>query len=242
MKTTPVHITLIASLVVSGYAHVALAQTKQEKVNLQEVISTQKGTAQQEREARQQRLQKAQETAKVKREAIAKKLKEKLANIKDERKRQTVERLDTRFTEINEKLTLRLGTALDRLEDLLQKVTSRADKAEANGRNVALARTTITTAKTAIADAQSAVETQLTKTYPITITTEAQLKSAVATTRTSLNKDLKNLKETVQKAHKAVVDATKMLKNIPQVDELKTPEASTTPSTTPSTTTATSTQ
>jgi len=238
MKTTAIHITLIASLVVSSYAHVALAQTKQERIAPQETISKQKENTQQEREAIQQKMQKAQETAKTKREAITKKLKEKLVRIKNEQKRQTVERLDARFTEINEKLTLRLGTALDRLEDLLQKVSSRADKAEANGRDVALVRTTIATAKTAIADARSSVEIQLTKTYPITITTEAQLKSAVAEARTSLNKDLKTLKEVVQKAHTSVVDATKMLKNIPQVDDLRTPEASTTPATT----TATSTQ
>ncbi|MBI5153539.1 MAG: hypothetical protein HZA36_03730 [Parcubacteria group bacterium] len=232
MKTTAIHITLIASLVVSSYAHVALAQTKQGKIILQEKINEQKENAQQGREAIKQRMQAAQEAAKTKREATTKKLKAKLTSIKDERKKETVERLDARFTEINEKFTLHLGESLDRLEDLLQKVSSRADKAAANGRDVALVRTTIETAKTEITKARTAAETQLTKTYPIAVTNEAQLKSAVATTRTSLNKDLKTLKETVQKAHKAVVDATKMLKNIPQVDELKIPEASTTPSTT----------
>ena len=97
-------------------------------------------------------------------------------------------------------------------------------KSEATPNCVSAARTAVDKAKTAIAAARTAVEAQLAKTYTIQVTDEAKLKSAVAVAREALNKDLKALKELVQAAHKAVVEATKSLKGVPKVDEEPAPE------------------
>ena len=182
-----------------------------------------KANLEKEREVFKQKVETARDEFKQKREAAKTELKAKLEKIKDERKKQTVERLDNRFTEINTKQTNHLLNTLTRLEELLGKVSSRADKAAANGKDVSVARTAIEKAKTAIASARTALEAQLKKTYTIQVTDETGLKSAVAVAREALNKDLKAAREAVRTAHKAVVEATKSLKGVPKVDDESAP-------------------
>lgn len=178
-----------------------------------------KANLQKEREAFKQKVETAKEEAKQKREVQKAELKTKLEKIKDEKKKAAVGRLDNRFTEINAKQTNHLLKTLTRLEELLGKVSARADKAATNGKDVSSVRMRIEQAKTVIASARTALESQLKKTYLIQVTDETQLKSAVATAREALNKDLKAAREAVQTAHKAVVDATRNLKGVPKVDE-----------------------
>lgn len=159
-------------------------------------------------------------------EAVKEQFKERLAKIKDERKKQIVEKLDTRFTEINSKLTKHWEDNLNRLQDLLDKVGSRADKAAVNNVDVSATRAAIASAETAIANARKAVEAQVAKTYPITISTENKLKSDVSSVRTLLNNDLKVVKDAVQAAHKAVVSALVSLKAIPKVNDMVIPSES----------------
>lgn len=170
-----------------------------------------------------QKVDAAKEEFQKKREASKTELKARLEKVKDEKKKAAVERLDNRFTEINAKMTNHWLNALTRLEELLNKVSSRADKATEKGTDVSVVRTAVEKAKTEIASARTALEAQLKKTYPIQVTDETKLKSAVSTTREALNKDLKAVKEAVQKAHKAVVEATKSLKGVPKVDEEPVP-------------------
>ncbi len=185
-----------------------------------------KANLEKEREVFKQRVEVARDEFKQKRKTQKEELKARLEKVKDERKKQTVERLDNRFTEINTKQTNHLLNTLTRLEELLGKVSSRADKAESNGQDVSAVRTAIEKAKIAIASARTALEAQLAKTYPIQGVdspeeqfTEARLKSVVAMAREALNKDLKAAKEVVRTAHKAIVEATKSLRGVPKVDE-----------------------
>lgn len=172
-----------------------------------------------EREAFKQKVETAKEEFQKKREVEKEALKARLEKVKDEKKKAAVERLDNRFTEINTKQTNHLLNTLTRLEELLAKVSSRADKVVARGVDVSAVRTAIEKAKAEIAAARTVLEAQLKKTYLIQVTDEARLKSAVAVAREALNKDLKAAREAVQKAHKAVVEANRLLKGVPKVDE-----------------------
>lgn len=155
-------------------------------------------------------------------------LKAKLVKIKDERKKQLVEKLDNRFTEINQKMTNGWEQYMDRLSDLLAKVVSRADKAVTAGKDVTKTRTAITAAETAIETARQTIAAQLAKTYPISVTTDDALRSAVASTRTTLNTDLQAVREKIRAAHKAVVDALTSLKGIAGVDQVTEPSTTST--------------
>ncbi len=193
------------------------AQDKRELLKRQ--IEERRDLIEEKRENFRASAEDAREEARQKREEQREELRARLENIRDERKKEAVERLANRFTEINEKLTNHWLAALVRLEELLAKVGSRADKAEVNGADVAATRAAIDEAEAAISSARMALEAQLAKTYPIGVTTEDALRSAVAEARDALNNDLQAVKESVRTAHKAVVDALTSLKGIPDVDQ-----------------------
>lgn len=199
---------------------------KEKRTEAREVFKAQKATASAEfktrikvaredleaknkvaREEFKTRLEAARAEFKTKREAQKDELKTRLAQIRDEKKKQAVDRLDNRFTEINQKLVNHWVDALDRLVGHVKKISKRADELATDGKDVAAVRTAVQKAEAAIAAARTALETQSKKTYPINVTDENTLKSAVSTAREALNKDLKAVKELIRTAHKAVVDA-----------------------------------
>ena len=135
--------------------------------------------------------------------------------------------MDKRFDEVNAKMTTQWSNALLRLEDLLVKVSLRADKAAANGADVSAVGSALEKAKIAIVAARTAISAQASKTYPIDIVSETELKSAVAQTREKLNQDLKAVREVMQSAHQAAVDALTSLKGVPKVDEAPSSATST---------------
>lgn len=174
-----------------------------------------------EREAFKTKAEAAKEELKTKRETEKAELKIKLEKIKDEKKKAAVERLDNRFTEINAKMAENWGNALSRMEELLGKVSSRADKAELNGKDVSAVRAAVEKAKVAIEAAKNSVVAQAAKTYPISVVDDVNLKSAVAAVREALNKDLAVVRNLAQAAKKSVADANSSLRAIPKIDELK---------------------
>ncbi|MEK7463282.1 MAG: hypothetical protein AAB621_02900 [Patescibacteria group bacterium] len=179
------------------------------------------------REEFKNKIEVQREELKTKREEQKVELKTKLEKIKDERKKATVEKLDKRFNEINVKMTAQWSDALLRLEDLLVKISLRADKAAANGADVSAVGPALEKAKIAIVAARTAISAQASKAYPIDIVSETELKSAVAQTREKLNQDLKAVREVMQLAHQATVDALTSLKGVPKVDEAASSAAST---------------
>jgi hypothetical protein len=120
-------------------------------------------------------------------EAKRMEFKTKVAMIKDEKKKLTVEKLDTRFNEVNLKRTAQMTKHLDKMTEMLTKVTG--DTASASS---------------AIQTARDAVTAQAAKTYVITISTEANLKMDVGKVRSQLEADLKAVRELVNTARQAV--------------------------------------
>ncbi|MDP2664386.1 MAG: hypothetical protein Q8O97_00225 [bacterium] len=146
-------------------------------------------------------------------------LKEKLKAVRDEKKKQIVERVYNSVNELNERMTDHLTKTLNQIQEVLDRVESRADKAEANDLDVASVRTAITAAESAIASSRSAVEAQAGKTYSFTVTTEEKLRSDVGTARQALHTDLVAVRETVKAARDAVKSAAVVLGQVPKVDE-----------------------
>ena len=152
-------------------------------------------------------------------------LKDKLRVVRDEKKKQIVERVYDKVNQLNERTTLHFMNALTQIKEILGRVESRADKAEANGIDVVSVRTAITSAEGAIASAQSAVEAQAGKAYSCTVTTEDKLRSDVGAARQALHADLVAVREIVKAARDAVKSAAVALGQVPKVDEAEvTPE------------------
>ena len=146
-------------------------------------------------------------------------LRAQLQKVKDERRREVVERIDVRLDELNARMLDHFSNVLDRLEDVLERIASRADKAEGRGLDVSTVRTAITDALSSITSARSAVQVQAGNTCIVTVTTENNLRVDVGKARKCLHDNLTVVREAVKAAKEAVRRAATTLAQIPRVDE-----------------------
>lgn len=171
-------------------------------------------------------MQEQREKTKIRIEEKQKTMREKLQAIKEENKRRIVENIDKRMDMFNEQRTTQFQSALDRMDVALGRITERVDRAEVQGKNVALTRAAIVNAKDAIASARSAVVVQAGKTYSITITTDAKLKDAVTSARTMFSNDMKAVFTSVKDARDAVHAVAVSLAQSAQGEKEKTATSS----------------
>lgn len=170
------------------------------------------------REELKEKIENKHETAKQRIKEHREQLKEKLTIIKDERKHKAVERIQDNLTALSERMVKHFTAVADKLDSALERIISRTDKAEQAGRDVALARTAIQKAETAIAGARTAIGNQAGKVYSVEIRTEDSLKADVGGSRKALHADLTALKRVVQAAHQAVREAAGALARVPRID------------------------
>lgn len=150
--------------------------------------------------------------------AMKAKFKEGLLKIKDEKKKIRVENAAENLTELNTEITTKSSENINKIEEVLIAIESRADKATANNVNVANVRAQIALAETAIADARIAVTAQAGKTYTVTILDESTVKTSVQSTRDLLKKDIDMIRVKIKAAHDATRKAAETLKSIPKIN------------------------
>ncbi|QQG40782.1 MAG: hypothetical protein HYV37_00460 [Candidatus Levyibacteriota bacterium] len=167
------------------------------------------------RETIMQKREEAKELFKAKRET----LKLKIAQIKDERKKVVLERIDNKLSAVNTNRIDAMTANLEKLSSILTKITEQANTAKANEKNTAILDAAIITAQSSITSAKSIVATQAGKEYVITITTEQALKSAVGKTTSQLQADLQIAHKTVVDAKQAVQKAAAELAKITKVEK-----------------------
>jgi hypothetical protein len=194
-------------------------QEKDRRTNLKAETENTKEQLKKATEAMKEEVKKSKETfkeaVKTKQAELEDKIKTKkeelrirLEKVKDETKKKTVERIDQQIDALNAKMIQHFSSVLDKLEELLIRISERADKALAErGLDVSAVRLVIDKAKTAIASARSAVENQAGKTYTIKVTTEKSLKVDVGKARQALGIDLTKVRDAVKAAQSAVKDA-----------------------------------
>jgi Mg2+ and Co2+ transporter CorA len=172
-------------------------------------------------------IQAKREELKSQIEAKRTELKNRLAKVKDENKKRIVERVYNQINELNKRMTDHFLNVLEKLEKALERISSRAAKAEANGRDISAVRTAINEATNAIAVSRTAVQNQAAKIYALTINTENTLKTDVGKIRQTLHSDLMAVQKIIKSVQEAVRKAATTLAQIPKVDELEA-EATTT--------------
>lgn len=158
------------------------------------------------------------------RETIAREreaLRERLNIIRDERKKAAVERIDESIRRLNEVQTEHFSNVIEQMAEVLERIRSRTDKAEANGLDVSAVRIMITSAEAAIDAARAAIVAQAGKTYEITFDGEDTLKADVGAVRRRLVGDLGDIRMRLVIARDAVRQAVVSLAQIPRVDELE---------------------
>lgn len=202
-----------------------LRQFQGTKEELQQKREDLKKTMLDKMEAFRNEVNTKREELKKKIETQREELKKKLQKIKDERKRAAVERIEKAIAELNERRIDHFNKAADQIEKVLERITSRVDKAETNSRDVSKVRTAITAAEDSIAKARDAIKAQAGKTYTVTINTEEKLRADVGSARKALHDDLMKVQEAVKAAREAVYQAARTLAEIRGVDELEVPPA-----------------
>lgn len=161
-------------------------------------------------------------------------LKQRLEKIRDEKKKEVVERIDKRMDELNKRLLDHYLNVLEKLGNVLVKISERANRAEERGVDIAAVRTVMDAANSAFATARSAVETQSGKTYTIQISTEEGLKTDVGRARQALHNDLAVVRLAVKAAHEAVRNAATTLAQLPRPTSTPEETGGSTPTPTPS--------
>ena len=148
-------------------------------------------------------------------------IRERLQSVRDEQKQEIVERVYDRVNELNGRLTEQYVETLNRLDAMLGSVTTRADKAEVAGLDVASVRTALTEAGDALARARAAVAEQAGKSYAFTVAAEDTLRSDVGAARNHLHTDLSAVREEVKAVHEAIRKAAVTLAQLPGVDDIE---------------------
>jgi hypothetical protein len=131
-------------------------------------------------------------------------LQAKLQVVKDANKKAVVEKLYNNINDLNSNFVNAWTKNLSDLSSYVSALVSKASTASTTADLTAF-NNAVASANTAIAAAQTALTAQAAKTYTITVSTEANLKTDVSSVRNRLNGDLKSLRDLMQSAHSAVV-------------------------------------
>ncbi len=148
-------------------------------------------------------LQKRQEAVQNRKERRAI-FQEKIRQLRDAKKRQIVNRIDSRIQTINENRTDAMSKHLATLSEILEKLVARASDLKSRGVNTAQVDAAITSAQSAVAAAQSAVVSQAGKSYVIALESEETVRSDVAETTQQLRMDIQSAYQTVAAAREKV--------------------------------------
>lgn len=195
-------------------------EIKQDRMELRKDVKELRTTA---REDIKKMREDVRETIKEKKDEF----KNRLQTIKDEKKAQIVERLDGKMTTINTNQTDKMLTHIEKMESIIERLNLKIVEAEGLGKDVSAAKSLITQAEAAIADAKSAVTEQAGKDYTPEITDETTLGEVVSTAMTQLRTDLSALHTKVIAAKQSVITAaTEVAKLRPVKSDLPEPTIS----------------
>lgn len=133
--------------------------------------------------------------------------KEELATLKDQRKANIIERVDTRLNDINKTRTTRMTARLDRMSLILDKISSKEAELKTQGKDTTTLLNDIALATTAISSAKQAVITQSQKDYVINITSDTTLRSDAKSTVLQFQEDIHAVFLQVEQAREADLKA-----------------------------------
>jgi len=148
-------------------------------------------------------------------------LKEQLGVLQDQRKAPIVERIYDNLNRLNDQIVTQLLAKIDQIEEVLERVKSRTDRAQEAGLDVNGVREAIAIAEEAIKKTRITAETQAGKIYEIVISDEANLRTDVKPERDQLRSDLEALRQQVVLAREAVREAITALAQVPGIESLE---------------------
>ena len=193
-----------------------------------------KKMAEERAEQAKERVEKIREEAKERIKNKREEVEQKISKLRDQKKKDSALKINNQLDNINQIWTNHFLNVLNRLDEVLQKIASRTEKASANGKDVANVKIAIQTAVQKIATARTAVENQAKKTYLVDTTAISQadqtsndqsslvskLREQFKIQKDLLKADLTALRDgLIKEARQAVKSAFEALSQVPNVDE-----------------------
>jgi hypothetical protein len=136
-------------------------------------------------------------------------IKAEIMKIRDQRKQQTVERINANIAEKNKKITDNFSHMLSVMTKQLSEIKDRVDTHKIAGASTAAYDAAAAKAAASIVTAQKAVDAQAAKTYTITIQSDQTVKTDVSAVVTQFNADLKGVLSLVRTAREDVISTRK---------------------------------
>ncbi len=148
------------------------------------------------REDRQSTIQETREQMKARMDTF----KAQIRTIRDTRKQLLTEKISDKVASANARLTNKMDKALDHSTDILNRVKEKAAAFKVQEKDTTSLDQAISTAESAIATAQAAVDAQKSKEYTANITNEVTLRSTIGQMVSQFRQDISSV-------HKLIIDA-----------------------------------
>lgn len=128
---------------------------------------------------------------------------------KDQKKAEVAARLEQNFNNVNQHSTTEMAKNLERLQEVLNKLSTRVSESTAS--SDLTVQSSITTAQNSIISAKEAITLQAAKTYSIATASEATVKTNAQSVKETLAKDLNATRKTVMIAKDSILTAYKQI-------------------------------
>lgn len=204
---------LIAGIILLTFLALPVSQSLAEKENQRPFFD--------KREKLQERIASKEANFHASREAFLKEkkerheqFKEKLQTIKNEKKKVTLEKLETKIASISAKRTASMTNTLQKLQEIMGKITQNEQTLKQQGVDTTPSQEAIKNAQEALTAAEEAITTQSTKDYSIPLENEESAKSNVGSAIKVLQADLKDTHKKLLAAKKAIWQAHRAVRKL----------------------------
>ena len=155
------------------------------------------------------------------REKSLQQLRERLENIRDEKKREIIGKIYFRIQSLNDRLCVHFLIVLEKLELMLERIESGAAKAKMKSLDTTAVEEAINIAREKIASVKNEIALHAEKVYSFEFSNEQEVKIKIGEIRQAFHQDIVELREKVKEAFQLVREAALKLAQIPGVDEIK---------------------
>ena len=134
--------------------------------------------------------------------------------VRNTERRELAQRLHLRMMDVNQKRLSGYERILERLRNMLERITAIADRREARGADASAVYEAISEARKAIDAAQSAIREQASREYLLGGATDASVRDQLQGMREQLADDLGQVAGAMRAAFESVRDAVRALRNV----------------------------
>ncbi len=148
--------------------------------------------------------------------------KKRVSEIKDQKKKEIVERIVTKINESNISLTGKMLAGIDRMTTIITETTTKSAALKTEGKDTSALDISIQQSSTAIKSAKDAATTQSQKEYSANITSDSTLKTDIGKMVSTFRTDIKATHSLVSQARTSVLKTNMELKKLTSEREIPT--------------------